>query len=118
MTYFPEAYERFREAIVEIDPERFPAPYIDRQVLTGGWRCWGSETAVILAELKTYPSGLREVHGVVAAGDAQEIVSLIPLAEEWGRELGCRRAVIESREGWRKMLPDYELHQTSVRKEL
>lgn len=113
-----DAYEPFRHEFHAIDPDYYPADYMDGQVYAGFWRCWGTPDAAILAELKRYPSGLLEVHGVAAAGNLQAIVDLIPLAEQWGRELGAVRAVIESREGWARLLPGYEPHQVAVRKEL
>lgn len=112
-----EAYLTFRHEFAALDPDRYPVDYIDHQVAAGAWRCWGNERAAILAEIKTYPSGVKEVHGVAAAGALAEIVQLIPLAEAWGRDEGCARAVIESRPGWAR-LPGYELHQVSVRKDL
>lgn len=113
------AYLDFREDFAALDPDRYPVDYIDHQVASGAWRCWGNAHAAILAEIKTYPSGLREVHGVAAAGDLQAIIELIPLAEEWGREQGCVRAVIESRPGWERALPkEWELHQVAMRKDL
>lgn len=113
-----EAYKPFREAIVALDPLRYPADYIDRQVWAGFWRCWGTEDAAILAELRTYPSGVFEVHGIAAAGDLDAIIALIPKAEDWGRSLGAIGAVIESRPGWIKALPDYQLFQAAMRKDL
>lgn len=114
----PAPYVRFRDEIVALDPDRYPPEWIDAQVWGGVWRCWGNEDAVILASIETYPSGVREVHGIAAAGNLNAIFKLIPMAEEWGREAGCVRAVIESREGWMRALPGYELHQVAVRKEL
>lgn len=113
-----EAYLRFRREFIALDPERYPVWYWDQQISTGEWRCWGTDKAAILAEIREYPSGVKEVHGVAAAGELDAIVSLIPYAEQWGREEGCGRAVIESRPGWERVLPDYELHQASVRKDL
>lgn len=112
------AYLPFRHEFIALDPERYPAAYLDAQVAGGSWRCWGNDKAAILAEIKTYPSGVREVHGVAAAGDLRAIVELIPLAEQWGKEAGCGRAVIESRPGWERVMPQYETHQVAVRKEL
>jgi hypothetical protein len=111
-------YLRFRDELIALDPEHYPAWYIDQQVTLGLWRCWGSDKAAILAEIRNYPSGALELHGLAAVGDLAEIVRLIPLAEEWGKQAGCTRAVIESRPAWARVLPDYELHQVSVRKEL
>lgn len=114
----PEPYERFRDEFAALDPDRYPADYIDRQVWTGAWRCWGDDSAAILAEIRTYPSGLREVHGIAAAGDLRAIVGLIPLAEAWGASAGCKIASIESREGWGKLLPGYRVEQVRIVKEL
>ena len=114
----PDPYLRFRDEFVSLDPERYPADYIDRQVWTGHWRVWGNERAAIIAEIKVYPSGLREVHGVAAAGDLREIVGLIPYAEAWGAAAGCKWASIESRGGWERMLPGYSVSQTRIVKEL
>ena len=68
--------------------------------------------------MKVFPSGLHEVHGVAAAGDVDTILELNPHAKEWGRECWAVRAVIENRGGWRCILPEYEVHQVTVRKEL
>lgn len=114
----PEAYERFRDEFAALSPERYPADYIDRQVWTGAWRCWGNDRAAILAEIRTYPSGLREVHGLGAAGDVRAIIDLIPFAEAWGAQAGCRLASIESRQAWGKLLPGYEVEQVRIVKEL
>ena len=114
----PDAYLRFRAEFIALDPERYPPDYIDRKVSNGHWRCWGNEHAAILAEIKTFPSGVKEVHGVAAAGDLRTIIELIPRAESWGRKHGCTRAVIESRPGWDRALPTYELHQVCLRKDL
>lgn len=111
-------YQRFRDQFVALDPERYPPQWIDGRVWAGFWRCWGNDKAAILAEIKTYPSGLNEVHGIAAAGDLREIVGLIPLAEAWGALAGCKIASIESREGWGKLLPGYRVEQVRIVKEL
>lgn len=114
----PEPYGRFRDEFVALDPERYPASYIDRMVWSGAWRVWGSDRAAIIAEIRRYPSGAKEVHGIAAAGDLREIVGLVPLAEAWGAQEGCRWASIESREGWERLLPGYEAAQIRIVKEL
>lgn len=101
-----EAYLRFRHEFIALDPERYPAEFIDAQVWAGFWRCWGNEHAAILAEVKAYPSGVREVHGIAAAGELEAIIELIPLAEQFGRETGCARAVIDSLPAWSRIMKD------------
>lgn len=111
----PEPYERFRDEFIALDPDRYPADYIDAQVWTGAWRCWGNESAAIIAELKRYPSGLLEVHGVMAAGVLESIVELIPLAEQWGRECGCQFAEIVSLPGWQRVMAKHGYQVAQVR---
>lgn len=113
-----DAYMAFRDAFVALDPDHYPADWIDTQVAHGTWRCFGTDKAAILAEIRTYPSGVRELHGIAAAGEVGEIKRLIGVAEHWGRACGATRAVIESRPAWARLLPDYELHQVAVRKDL
>jgi hypothetical protein len=111
-------YHQWREHFVTMAPDKYPPEWIDKQVWTGAYRAWGNDKACILAEMKTYPSGLREVHGLAAAGDLETIISLIPLAEAWGRDAGCAIASIESRPGWAKALKDYRVDQVRLVKEL
>lgn len=95
--------DRFLEAV---DQELYPAEWLDRRVENGRARFWGNETGAILAEIKVYPSGAKEVHGLVAAGDIGAIKALIPNAEAWGRSKGCTRASISSHPAWARLLRD------------
>lgn len=95
--------------------------WLDHQVAIGVVAFWFTPDAAIIAEIKTYPSGARAIHGLVAAGSLHDITdTLIPAAEAWGRDNGCSLAIIESRAGWTRQLKagGYELHQTALRKEL
>ena len=92
---------RFLEAV---DESLYPAAWLDRRVADGSARFWGNTDAAILAEIRTYPSGAREVHGMVAAGELDAIMALIPFAERWGRECGCVRASIQSSPAWGRLM--------------
>lgn len=118
MTTGWEAYLPFREEFIALAPDKYPAAYMDCQVATCVWQCWSDGKSAILAEIRTYPSGLMEVHGLAAAGVLEGIKKLIPLAEEYGRHLGCTIASIESRPEWARVLPDYEVEQVRVVKGL
>lgn len=113
-------YLVFRDAFAEVLDNRFHTiSWLDQQVLGGEFQFWRSADAAIIAEIRTYPTGARELHGLLAAGELPEIVSeLIPIAEQWGREQGCMSAVIESRPGWGRALTDYETYQIAIRKDL
>lgn len=112
-------YADWRDAFEEItDPRFYPIEWLDAMVATGNAAFWANDKAAIVATIKTYPTGAKEVHGLVAAGELQSIIELIPRAEEWGREAGCIVAGISSRPGWAKALDGYEPHQIELRKEL
>lgn len=114
------SYLRWRDQFEAVmDPRLYSIEWLDRQMLNGVYRIWPGEGAAIIAGLKHYPTGAVDIEGIVAAGDAEEIVScLIPQAEEWGRSIGCIGALISSREGWGRLLKKhgYGPHQFSIRK--
>ncbi|WP_324807226.1 hypothetical protein SH584_11505 [Sphingomonas sp. LY29] len=115
-------YCQFRSAFADVMDERYHSlDWLDQQVLSGEFKFFRTEDAAIVVELRDYPTGARDVHGLIAAGNLADIVErLIPAAEAWGKEQGCIGAIIESRPGWAKALSQYgyEPHQLAVRKEL
>lgn len=116
-----DTYRHWRDAFAEaIDPRFYSIDYLDGLVLTGRAFLWASDTAAIVAEVKTFPTGARVIHGLVAAGDLEGIKALIEQAEAWGKSQGCIAALIESRPGWARALKaeGYASFQTSIMKEL
>jgi hypothetical protein len=95
--------------------------WLDEQVLSGKVKFWHSENAAMITEVRDYPTGAKDIHALIAAGDLEEIVNdITPRAEEWAREQGCLAAQVESRLGWARALKPsgYQTHQMIVRKEL
>jgi hypothetical protein len=115
-------YLSFRDAFVEVMDERYHTlPWLDQQVLSGKVQFWRSDNAAMITEIRDYPTGSKDIHALIAAGDLDEIIAIItPQAEEWARERGCIAAQVESREGWARALRSsgYQTHQLIVRKEL
>lgn len=115
-------YLAFRDAFIEVlDPRYYPIEWLDQRIAEGRAKLMRSEHAAIVVELRQFPGGAIDVHGLIAAGSKDEIVSdLIPRAEAWGRENGCVAGVVESRAGWARTLKSsgYEISQITVRKEL
>jgi len=113
-------YAAWRPLFAQAFDSRFyTIEHLDFIILKGG-RFWSNDKAAIVAEIRTYPTGNRAVEGVVAAGELNGIVKLIPLAEAWGRENGAIAAKIESRAGWIKALRNqgWEPFQTALMKGL
>lgn len=115
-------YSRFRPLLAAaLNPALCNPRDLDLMLASGKAALISTDKAAIVFEVRIYPSGLRDVHGLVAAGDLNDIVeTLIPQAEAWGRANGCSGALIESRPGWARILKHhgYEPHQLAVRKEL
>lgn len=116
------AYVRFRPEFIEVlDPALYSPEWLDAMVFTGQFHLFTAENSAILAAIKVYPTGFKELEGQAAVGNLDEIVrQLIPQAEDFARSQGCSAAVIESRAGWAKTMKryGYHLHQTAIRKAL
>jgi hypothetical protein len=115
------AYLRHRDEIAGLlDPRMYTIAWLDREITLGRAMVMGSDSAVIVFELKHYPTGATDIHGLVAAGELAAIKGLIEQAENFGRDQGCIGAQISSREGWAKVLKaeGYAVHQVTIRKEL
>ncbi|MGV0964196.1 MAG: hypothetical protein ACOYBT_09930 [Polynucleobacter sp.] len=124
MTFPPQGwaeYQRHRSEIAELlDPRCHTIDWLDVQMLGANALAFGNVSAVIVTEVRRYPAGATELHGLVAAGDLSGVLALIDEAEEWGRSRGLTFACIASRPGWARVLRDrgYAVHQTELRKEL
>jgi hypothetical protein len=115
-------YARWRiEFAKALDPAHYTIEWVDAQLEAGLYLLDATDKAAILTEAKVYPTGVWEVHGVLAAGDMREIADiLIPLAEERARRAGAIGASIASRPGWARVLKSrgYRIDQVEVRKDL
>lgn len=115
-------YLEWRPAFLEvIDQRLYNADWLDREVQYGRAHIWRSPNACALTEFRIYPTGVADLHGLVACGDIAEVRDiLVPRAEAWARAMGCVGFIIESRPGWVKLLKSqgFEPHQWAVRKEL
>jgi len=115
-------YLRWRDAFAAIlDPRRHTIEWLDGRIKDGSALFACCSDAAIVIEFREYPTGAKDLHGLLAAGHLPSIVKvLIPQAETFGRAQGAFEAVIESREGWMKALvgSGYEPHQTAIRKAL
>lgn len=116
---WPE-YLRFRDDLAGIlDPRFYTVQWLDGELWSGRIRLFADANSCILATLKVYPTGLKECHVEAAAGELSELVSTtIRRVEEWAQQQGCSTIVIQSREGWLKVMKasGYNLHQTAIRK--
>jgi hypothetical protein len=67
-------------------------------------RLWTAPRSALVALVEIDP-GDRRLLIWLAGGDREELeTEILPLAEAWGRERGCRRALIIGRPGWERAL--------------
>lgn len=117
-----KSYLRFRDGFASIlDPRLHTIEWLDGQVFSGLARVWAAADAVLLTEIKTYPTGAFEVHVLAAVGNIETLTGhLIKQVEAWAAEHGAIYVSIASRPGWvRVMAPHgYQLWQSEIRKEV
>lgn len=73
----------------------------------------------IVTEVVNYP-GERVMQATWAAGDVDEIISMIPGIESVGRLMGCKSVLVEGRGAWTRVLKGsgFKPWSTTLRKEL
>lgn len=116
-----DAYARHRDEIAGMLDERFhPMWWVDRQVWMGAIHTLGNDTAVIGFEIRVYPGGARELHGMFAAGELEGVLPLIDEATALAREWNMTVFTVASREGWARVLKSrgFDPHQVTIMKEL
>ncbi|WP_372785017.1 hypothetical protein [Phenylobacterium sp.] len=70
----------------------------------GEARFWPGAASALVAAVEQDPAERRLL--IWLAGGARDELEdgLLPLAEAWGRESGCRRALVIGRDGWARTL--------------
>jgi len=77
---------------------------------------WCTKHAAFVTEIYgPTPTGLKTHHMWLAGGDKDEIVSMVPTLEDWGRAHGCHRQTGSGRRGWLREFDGYE--EIGVRKQ-
>jgi hypothetical protein len=79
---------------------------------------WPLPNAAIMTTVDEHPTGFKELQQWLAGGDLNEILQCEPLICQWAKEIGCNRASIVGRRGWKKFLPEYRELATVFAKEL
>lgn len=95
-------------AIKECKGTHKPSDVLE-MVITGAAIFWPGKKAVAVTEIVIHPR-LRQHHFWLCGGDMHEIVNfMLPVAEDYGRALGCTRfstagRLKHGRDGWQRVL--------------
>jgi hypothetical protein len=115
------SYLKFRDGFASaMDPDFHRIEELDAKVSNGTALMWFTDHSAIAGEVQRYPNALV-LHCLCATGDMDEIVNILaPQAEEWAKRAGCTHVVVESREGWARILKQrgYGPHTVAVAKVL
>lgn len=110
------AFDRHRAEIASIIDERFyPMWWVEQEIAEGRIDLLHNDTSIIGIQLRIYPGGARELHGMFAAGDRKGIRELVKQAIALGVEAGLTCAAIESRSGWEREFRDLGFVKNRVR---
>lgn len=66
----------------------------------GRMQAWPGAESVAITEVVINPTGRKDLHFFLAAGNEAELKALHPVILDWGREQGCTHSTIVGRQGW------------------
>lgn len=71
-------------------------------VACGRFQGWGEGESIIVTEIRETPLA-KYLHFFLTEGRMAEVQSMVPAILDWGRAMGCTRASLMGREGWRRV---------------
>lgn len=74
---------------------------------------WPGENAAIVTEIDSLAQ-TRIVRVWLAGGDMEEVLAMAKGIESWARLQGCKKVLVEGRQGWAKVLKDQGYEPFSV----
>ena len=77
---------------------------VARAVEEGRMQAWTAGDSLVVTEVLTFPKA-RALNVFLAVGNLDEVMSLQPALEAFGREHGCKVMRMEGRRGWAQVLP-------------
>lgn len=82
-------------------------------VLAGQAELWVEGDGLIITEIEEYPQG-PVLRCWLAAGDMDDVLSLLPRVYGYGRWRGCEKVTMLGRKGWKRVLADEGWEDTNL----
>lgn len=98
-----DLYKRLDKALAIGGGTHSPAD-IWEAVKEGRMQAFQQNQSVVVTEVMGFPQK-RVLNVVLAVGEMDDVLSLIPEMEEFGRQHGCEKMHMQGRKGWLKVLP-------------
>lgn len=102
--HHPDELRRRLARALEVGGNVYQATDIMLAVEQGRMQSWTKNDSLVITELLQFPRACA-VNIVLAVGALEDVMSLQPDIEEWGREHGASVMRMEGRKGWSKVLP-------------
>ena len=95
-----------------------PIDQVTDMLEEGSAQAWFAENSTVITEI--YERGDKRICKIwLAGGNLEEVMALkSEKIEPWAIQLGCDRMLIAGRDGWHKLLPDYDRAGVILIKEL
>lgn len=77
---------------------------IERTLRADKAQLWLGDGCVVVTEVQDYPGGERAIQSLWAGGALEGVLALSPAIEAWGRLVGCKISLVESRAAWVRLL--------------
>ncbi len=106
------------EAALDEHPGTYTKDDLWNEIDAGRAQFWPMPNAAVVTAIRTFPTGLRELRGWLAAGSLEEIAALEPFVCGWAKENGCKRFVLTGRRGWKRVFPGFREKMVFLSKEL
>lgn len=78
---------------------------VAQAVAEGRMQSWVNGDSVVITEVMQYPR-TNALNVFLAVGNMDEVLVLIPMMAEFGRQHGCTKMRMQGRKGWARVLPD------------
>lgn len=90
-----------------------------RGLILGKYTLWPGKKSAIVTEFVEYDSGkMKSLHWFLVGGDMDELMTMKPHIEAWGKSKGCKRVSCAGRKGWEKVLTDYSFGAVYLYKDI
>ncbi len=76
---------------------------VERGIATGHMQFWPGEHSAAVTEIATFPRA-KHLLVVLAGGNMEEIISMIPSFKFFGAKNGCTKLIEAGRPGWERVL--------------
>lgn len=85
---------------------------VAQAVKDGRMQAWTKGESLVVTEVLQFPQA-NALNVFLAVGNLDEVMSIQPRIEAFGKAHGCKVLRMEGRKGWRKVLPRYGWNEDS-----